>query len=516
MFSKMSAQFSRIPTHYQSILILCIWGGAILFFGAIRLDAFALDEGAAHALILNWSISDQIINPVATYGGPDFRALLFIPLGTYWPGSILAAKVFTIIMMFAGCMGLYYWSRSTQNEEVALIATGLLLISPVTLQLIDNIAVGPCLIMLFGAGAWLNKKYRASPHAISSQYFLQCILIAITVTLHPMGLAYPIALAWHWYKHPKTEGENPGKQQKQVWLGIGTAVFIVLAMQTGWISLTWFSDPVASLNQALLDSNINDPGDETLWAGAALLALLALVVFNDIKSSLKDLLGNMMGSMLIISLLLGLLVADMNWALIAFAYLLFRGLPQLIQLNKKTGLGNFVGQRGLVMVAIIVLSSVFLSSNKLHASIIKTGILSAEDSLIQTLALEAQNRDELFLAASQWPARTMIVCRRDVLKLPPATETGEALLASIRGITHIMYNHHNPRFSTLSKNFSEITASTETLSMQDGGVIIRIKQAAKKETAHKEKPAEPPTEAQAETATLPGSDVPGIVTEPVK
>lgn len=493
---------SRIPTHYLAAVVLCIWGGVLLYFNAVRFDAFAIDEGAAHALLLNWSVADKIINSVATFGGPDFRALLFFPLGLYWPGSILAAKVFTIIIMFLAITGMYYWSRKHQNEETALIATGLLLIAPVTIQLVDQIAVGPYLLSMFMAATWLDKKYRASPHSVSSLYFIQCILIAITVTLHPLGLAYPISLALHWYKDPK-HSESTAKQQKQVWLGIGIAVFIILAMQTGWIDLAWFSNPAKSLDDAIFGNMPIRADDEIPWLGYVLALLTFLILLRTYKTALSD----MVSSMLMFSLILGLFVADANWAMIAIIYLLYFGVPLLIGLNQKLGVNNFIGQRGLVFILIIVATSVFMQTNKAHTHVITSGILSARDQLIQTLAEEAKNTDQPFLAASEWPARTMIICKRDVLRLPPAAANGEALLKSINGITHVMFNHQNPANSPLAKDFSEITNQTETLAVQDGGVIIKIRN---KQTEMPSSHPEKDKENQREATISPGADVPQL------
>lgn len=500
--------FSKIPTHYLAAALMCIWGGVLLYFNAVRLDAFAIDEGAAHALLLNWSIADKIVNSVATFGGPDFRALLFFPLGLYWPGSIIAAKVFTIIISFLGVAGMYYWSRKQQNEEVALIATGLLLIAPVTIQLADQIAVGPYLLLMFMAATWLDGKYRASPHSVSSLYFLQCILIAITVTFHPMGLAYPVALAWHWYNNPKP-GEQMQKQQKQVWLGIGIAVFIILAMQTGWIELAWFRNPAESLNQAILGFDEVAGSDATIWPGYLLLILVFYTAARTAKSALTD----FASGMLLAALVLGLCAADGSWAFIAILYLLYFGLPLLIRLNQKLGMNNFIGQRGLVFLLIIAATSLFMQVNKSHAQIIASGILSARDQLIQTLAQEAKQTDQAFLAASEWPARTMIICKRDVLRLPPAAATGEELLKSISGITHVMFNHQNPANSALAKNFSEVTTRTETLAVQDGGVIIKIRQpVTTPATGHPQKG----DENQQETTLTPGADIPSMDTAPLQ
>lgn len=490
---------SRIPEKYLTLVVLCLWGGAILYFGGVRFDAFALDEGAAHALLLNWSVSDQIVNPIATYGGPDFRALLFVPLGLYWPGSIIAAKVFTIIIMFIASMALYYWSRAHQGDESALIATGLLLIAPATLQNIDNISVGPFLLLMFGLGAWLDKKYRDSQHAISSLYFTQCILVAITVTLHPMGLAYPAALAWHWYTNPKSV-----KQQRQVWLGIAVAVIIVLAMQTGWIALAWLHNPAQSLDEAVLGHDVISAAEQSYWFGYVLLLVLAVVVLRSFRAAS----ATFMGSMLLASILMGLMVADRNWALVSIAVMLYFGMPLLIQLNQKVSMHNFLGQRGLVMAVIIILTSVFMQADKAHVQQIRTGILSNEDQLIETLAQEANKKKQPFLAASQWPARTMIVCKRDVLHLPPAAASGEALLKSIKGLTHVMFNHRDPNNSQLAKNFAEITAQTETLSIQDGGVIIKIKSQADSKAGADPKPDNKSMEKPAANSTSGTTDVP--------
>jgi len=461
---------SRIPEKYLALITLCLWGAIILYSGGVRFDTFALDEGAAHALLLNWSLSDQVVNPIATYGGPDFRALLFIPLGIYWPGSIIAAKVFTIIIMFMAGLGLYYWSRGQQSAENALLAGGLLLIAPVTLQNVDHITIGPYLLLMFGLGTWIDRQYRHSAHAISSLYFTQCVLVAITVTLNPMGLAYPAALAWHWYKTPKS-----GKQQKQVWLGIAIAVIIVLVMQTGWIALQWLDNPAKSLDQAFWGYGIYPAMNDSYWFGYVLLAIfLGVVVFNA-----KAALSNLMGSMLLASSVIGLLVADMSWALVSTAVILYYGIALLIKLNQKISLHSFIGQRGLVMFIIFILATVFMLADKDHVRQIKSELLSSQDQLIATLAKVAEDKDQPFLAASQWPARTMIVCKRDVLHLPPAAASGEALLKSIKGVTHVMFDHRDPTNSQLAKNFAEVTSQTETLSIQDGGVIIKIKGAGK-------------------------------------
>ena len=446
---------------------MCIWGAAIINFQLIRFNAFNIDEGAAMALLLNWSVSDQIMNPVATYGGPDFRALLFIPLGLYWPGSIIAAKVFTLMFCFAAALLLHNWIKDTEDHESALIATGLFLITPALIYLADTISVAPFLISVFGAGLYLDKKYRASPHAISSWYFTQMLVIAISVTLHPMGLAYPLALAWQWHTNPKSD-----KQKKQVWIGIGITVAVILAMQTGWIDIAWGSNPLISLHNALLGYNLREPYLDD-WAGGAVLGIAILyLMYRDYKKLLQDL----MGTMLLISLVIGLFAADHNWAMIAMAFLLYRGIPALIAANKSLKVMNFMGQRGIVFTAILVLSFLFMQADKSYAVQLASDALTPKDQLIQRLAEEAVDPDQPFLAASQWPAQTMLVCKRDVLKLPPARENGEEFLKIIGKITHIIFDHRDPQNHALARNIAELSGLTETLDIQPKGVIVKLRQ----------------------------------------
>lgn len=495
----------KIPARIWALLLLCAWGGAILWLGLVRFDAFGLDEGAATALLLNWSVVDQVVNPVTTYGGPDFRALLFIPLGLYWSGNMVAAKVFAILVSFGAVLLLHTWGKRNGEQhadEAALIATGLMLIAPATLGLVDSMGSGPFLIALFGLGWILDNKYRASPHTISSLYFVQTLLVAITITLHPMGLAYPLALAWHWYKNPKSE-----KQKQQVWIGLAVATGIILAMQTGWMALAWGENPLTSLSYAILGNSTGNPIDINPLAGI-LPALLLLVV---VVKQYRQLLADLFGTTLLLALLLGLMAADSNWALIALAVLLYSGVPLLIRANLALGVhAGFVGQRGLVMVSLLIVATVFMQADKGHVLFNDSGLLSPTDELIQALIPEAADPNKHFLAASQWPARTMLAVRADVLKLPPAAKDGVQLLASMKGVTHVIFNHNDPDNTALVQNFRDIAGATVTLARQPGGVILALRDAPTK-PLHAPKTAAPvssdtpevlpaPSAAPAETA----------------
>jgi hypothetical protein len=295
------------------------------------------------------------------------------------------------------------------------------------------------------------------------------LVIAITITLHPMGLAYPLALAWQWYRNPKSD-----KQQKQVWMGIGITSVIILAMQTGWIEIPWGNNPLVALHNASMGYDLREIYLNQWGAGAALMIPLLYLLYRDYKLLSQDL----MGGMLLISVVIGLAAADQNWATIAVAILLYRGVPALIALNKKTAALGFLGQRGIVFVAILAISLLFMQADKFYATQLANHILTPREQLIQRLAKVAADKDKPFLAASQWPAQTMIVCKRDVLPLPPPQKNGEALLAIIKNITHIMFNHHDPDNHQLAKNIAELSGLTETVDIESAGVIVKIRHEA--------------------------------------
>ncbi len=458
---------SKIGPRYWALASLLAWGAIILGFGMLRLDGFGIDEGAAQALLLNWSAPLHLGTSATALGGPDFRALLFIPLGLYWPGSILAAKISMLLFIFTGCWILHHWRRDTIDSESALLATGLMLIAPVTLLEADAVGVGPFVLFIFGLGYLVDRKYRESPHQINSWYFVQTLLIAIASTLHPIGLAYPLTLAWHWQQDPKS-----AQHKKLIWIGTASAVLIVAIMHTGWINLHWFSNPFLALSDAVtgLDPTNVDP-ERGIW-GLLPAALLILVSAAYLRQSGKNLLSNM----LLLASWLGWLAADMAWAYVVTAFILYQGIPQLIALNNRYSKAGFVGQRGALLVIFFIVTTSFMQTNRSYASYIASGLLSPSDELIQHLAgiIASKDVDEPIIA-SQWPARTMIICKCDVLRLPPASPSGAELLSMIKGITHITFNQNDPANSALAKNFSELSAETETLAVMQGGVIIKVR-----------------------------------------
>ncbi|NOX43605.1 MAG: hypothetical protein GXP19_07725 [Gammaproteobacteria bacterium] len=458
---------SKIQPRYQALLALCLWGGALLFFNLVRLDPYGIDEGAALALLVNWSVADQIINPIVAFGMPDFRALLFMPLGLYWPGSILAAKVFTIIIAFFAAMQLYYWSKQSDNDEVALLGTGLLLIAPLMIMQIDQIGGGIYLLFMLGLGSKVDEKQRAAERSIGNWYFIHMLLIAVIVSLHPIGLAYPVALAIRWIQEPIDK-----KRQRYNFIGIGITVFIVLIMQAGWLDLAWFNNPFKTFAVAFSGIDISQSQEPSIFYGFVPLALLALILIYD----WRHLSTSTLGLSMLIATVAGLFIADQAWAMIALALFIYRGIHYLIKINTAIKAQNFVGQRGLVLFIIFVVATIFMQIDKSYVDQIANNELSPEDSLFRTLVLETENADSSITIASQWPARTMIAVKHAVLPLPPAAENGEAFLKMIKGITYIMFSHNDINNYGLTRNIAEVSQQFKTLAVQQGGVIVKLRE----------------------------------------
>lgn len=406
-------------SHYWGVLVLLVWGGALLWLGLLRFDPYGLDESAARGLLLIWSIFDKIVNPIFTLGIPDFRALLFIPLGLYWPGSLIAAKVLTLLLSFLAIVFLYGWSKRTADGEAALAASALLLIAPHLINGIDAIATGPFLLLAFGLGAWLDAAYRRVNRPLGGWFFVQLLWASITLTLHPIGLAYPLVLAWTWYRNP-----IDARQRRHVLLGLTLVTVLMLALRQGWQTIPWLSNPLLSLAQA---HQVAPSLAEANWfVGGLLAALLVIVLWVDRRFLSSD----PVGLMFLSGLAIGLLAADYNWALLAVALLLYRGIPHLITLNQHSEGRGLLRQRGVVIAVMFITSTAFMVTDKTRAQALGEATLSPQDQLIRQLAAEAADPDREFRAASQWPGRTMIAVRRDVFPLPPRPPTGKPCSAT--------------------------------------------------------------------------------------
>lgn len=481
---------SRIPLRYWGYLSLSLWGVLILFL--LRSDLYNLDEGSAKSLLLAWSIADQVATSVVTFGAPDLRALLFLPVAFLWTGKVFAAKVLTALSLAFAIWLLYLWNRHSVNAESALVASGLLIISPLMLEQIDSLSPGIYMLPAFALGAWLNAEYRANPRPGGGWFFTQLLVSAFSVSLHPIGLAYPLALLWSWYKDPLDQ-----KQQKYFFVGVSFVSLFTIIMLQGWNYVEWFQNPIESLAISILGSPLDGEISTAGWiVGLAMLAVLVIVVIKQYRNLRSDFTGNIF----FIGLTIGVLTSDLAWAIIALSLILYFGTPLLLHSNNAGAGKGFVHQRGLTMLFIIILSTVFMRADRSHYEIRQSGFLSKEDQLIRFLVLEAENNrkineeneseinSNLLRVASQWPSRTMIACKCDTLPLPPAAENPQIQLTMLQSITHLVFNPRLASNSKLAKNLSMLDGGfVETIVVQPGGVLLHMKNANSPTTVNSDK-----------------------------
>ena len=474
----MNANFiSRIPSRYWGYLALLLWGAIMLFL--LRQDSYSLDEGAAKSLLIVWSVADQVASSVVHFSAPDLRILLFIPAGFLWTGSVFAAKVFTVSLLALVAGLLYLWKQHNADTECALIATGLLIISPLVLTQINALSPGIYLLLSFALGAWLNKAYREAPFHFGGWYFAQLFICALSVSLHPAGLAYPLALLWSWYKEPL----DP-KQQKYFFIGVSFVVLITLLIRMGWHDLDWLQNPLNSLASIVLGPSINNEMTATRWvAGSVILLVLATVVLKQYRNLWSDFTGRT----LLIGLIIGVATSDPAWALIALSIALYFGFPLLLGEQQSTA-GGLVRQRGIALTFIIILSTLFMRADRTHYETRQLGLLSEQDQLIKALSEEAENTRKAteengnnstaphLRVASQWPSRTMVACRCDTFPLPPAAKDPQAQLAIMHSITHLLFDPRQPENILLARNLAALGGDTaETIFLQPEGVLLRFK-----------------------------------------
>ena len=460
----------RMQPRYWALLILLVWGGALLASGLLRFDAYGLEEGAARAILLAWSMADKVISTAFVMGFPDMRLLLFLPLGIYWPGSITAIKVFTLLTAFAGVALFHGWSRDRHGGESALLASGLMLIAPITVAQIDAVGTGPFLLLAFALGHWLNQTYRKAQRPLGGWFFIQLLLVCFTVSLHPIGLAYPLALYWEWRRQPLD-----ARHQRHIYIGLGISVGLTLLLSLGWETQDWLANPVTTLSGALLGVD-GDLGEASRWGVGLVMSLLLALILLRRRLWAHELAARTLA----LAVILGLPAADPAWVMVALATLLYLGIPALIAFNQTLGQQGFMGQRGLVMFVLFITATLFMQGDKAHYQRISANLLDPSDQLILSFALELEDEDkagkvdEDFLAMSQWPGRTMLALRRPVLPLPPPYPDEQTLLKNIAGTTHLIFDPRDPRNRQLGNQLARLTGLSKTLLLEPGGVVIEI------------------------------------------
>lgn len=450
---------------YWGLAVLVLWGAAILGLNLLRLDPYDIDETAARALLINWTVADRVVNPIITLGAPDFRALVFLPLGAYWPGSIVAVKVFMLLISFAAATLMYRWARERLDAETAMIATGLLLIAPLLLMQVNAVGAGPFLLLGFALGLWLDRRYRAAQRALGGWYFAQLLLVVTVVTLHPAGLAYPAALAWEWHRNP-----TAARLRKHMLLGVGLATLFALVFRFGWPALSFGINPLSTLADLPLGRIPGDPMPPSWGVGLVPAALTLAVVFFARRWLATDLLGRMLAG----GIVFGLAAADHSWSLLVLTLLLYVGTWLLIHANSHIGHG-FAGQRGLVLVVVFITATMFMIGDRGYRAALINSTLDPHDDIIRALVVETEDIKDSFNTASQWPAKTMLALKRPVFPLPPPAKDTHQFLQQMGKVSFIVFDPYDPHNKALRQTLSEAIGATETLIQQPEGVIVRIK-----------------------------------------
>jgi 4-hydroxybenzoate polyprenyltransferase len=93
--------------------LLLAW--AVLVGFALHAGPYGLTEEGSKALLLAWSIADQVPSTAITLGAPDIRLIFFLPLAFLWSGQVIAAKLLTLLVMAAAGVLLYSWRRHDQQ-----------------------------------------------------------------------------------------------------------------------------------------------------------------------------------------------------------------------------------------------------------------------------------------------------------------------------------------------------------------------------------------------------------------
>jgi hypothetical protein len=455
-------------------LLLLPW--VILVGLTLRTGPYGLTEEGAKALLLAWSIGDQVASAVLTLGAPDIRVIFFLPLGFLWPGQVIAAKVLTLLTMAGAGVGLYRWRCRGDQAEAALLATGLLLIAPLTVDGINALSTAAFLLAICAAADSLNRMLGSERGTFGGSFFAQLLACAAAVSLHPAGLAYPALLFFTWWTAP------PDRRHREYFLfGIPLVVLLVLAMRLGWAGMIWAQNPLPAAAAVFSGSRTEGPLSSMDYLGGfTLLALTSAVALHERRRLLADLTGGT----LLLGVLFGAVAADRTWGVLMLALLLYGGLPWLLRACAPLAGRGLIVQRGWLWLLLLLTCTAFMRTNRSDYEAGRHNLLSSQDQLIHDFA-EGVNSlrtgDQAagapaaaILVASSWPARTSIACQCDGLPLPPAAKDPDSQLAMMRGVSYVILGDNTDN-RALANNFAQLGRRIEVLSRGPGGVILHFK-----------------------------------------
>jgi len=454
----------NIPPRYVGLATLCLL--TLVYLVLFRYDLYGIDEGAARGLLLDWSVGSKTLSPVAVLGFPDMRALLFAPLNVHWIGSLTAVKVLTMYLTFATALMIYRWAEQNIDDETALFATGLWLIAPLTISQVDSLGAGNFLVLSAVTIYWIEKHFRATSQVISGYYFILLLLIAFAVSMHPAGLGIAAAVAWSWVR------DNGGSPRKRniLFAGMTAMIFFVLVSRMGWPGVEVITNPLPALSNAVTGPIFEKPlvGFGLLATGLLILSIVAAI------SRKMDLLS----FMLVLGIIFGLLAPDDSWGELVLTMILFEGIAALIALNSRLSSTNLAARRGLVALAVVLLSSIFMLMDKQRYYFIHEHRLNGSDELIEAMVKILPDESPSTLIASQWPGRTMLATRRGTLPLPPVKKGGdedrETFLQRTHGISYMLFDHHDKDNAALVRQVARLSDRIKTVVVKPGGVIVKM------------------------------------------
>ncbi len=476
---------ARVPARWWGYAGLALWGVAVALL-LVNRGNYDIDEGSARVMLFLWSVADRVANPIVTLGVPDFRAVFLIPAGFLFAGSLFAGKLLTLVLTALTALSIFHWRARTIGEEGPMLATGLLLLAPLAIGQLDGISTGPYLAAVLVAGAWVDDAHRREPRPFGGYYFAQLLLVFAAISLHPAGLAYPIALAGSWLRRPPpatAPGYVPGSLRLHLLIGVALVAGGALLLAAGWPLLSWFGDPLTALSWVLLGAGLGLDGTlRSLVGGLVLLALVGTLV-----RAWRSLADDLLGLSLALAVLLALPVGDAMLSYTALLLLLYWGFPALLAV--RVGLPAFPGQRGAAFALLVVLATLSMSIDRVRYQRLHDGVpMAPQDRLLASLAdlmADAQEGGPAAGApragprvASQWPGRTMIACACNTLPLPPAGAAegeGQALLAQMHGVEYLVFDPREAANAGLSRQLALLGGQlAETLALQPGGVIVRL------------------------------------------
>jgi len=201
------------------------------------------------------------------------------------------------------------------------------------------------------------------------------------------------------------------------------------------------------------------------------LAILGLAAINA-----KRLFTDLFSTTLTLALLLGLLAANIDWAFLVFVFLIVWGMDTLLRLNDLIPGEGLAAKRGIVLGVLVVLAVLFMRADRTYAQMIRADVHSPHAILLREVAVEVEQLGKFARVLSQWPGQTMIVCKCDVLSLPPASEDPQQFLSWLEAAraTHLVFNPQLPENAALNRDVASLTDALRTLFINEAGVVVGV------------------------------------------